>query len=137
MTTGEKVAFVKGLVEGAELKLGENEKKVLDNVLEILGELAEDVSCLHDDVDELFQTTDDLSEALDYLGDVVFEDIDDEDYDDDPMYEVECANCHQIIHLDEEAICSGDVSCPNCGEKLEFDLECECDDEDCDCHHNH
>ena len=37
MTTGEKVAFVKGLVEGADLKLGENEKKVLDNVLEILG----------------------------------------------------------------------------------------------------
>ena len=33
MTTGEKVSYVKGLVEGAELKLGTNERKVLDSIL--------------------------------------------------------------------------------------------------------
>ena len=134
MTTGEKVAFVKGLVEGADLKLGENEKKVLDNVLEILGELSEDVSTLFDDVDELYTTSDDMNEALDYLGDVVFDDEDDDDDEcdcdeDNPMYEVECSNCHQIIHIDEDTLFEGDINCPNCGEKLEFDV----DDCDCDC----
>lgn len=145
MTTGEKVSYVKGLVEGAELKLGTNERKVLDSILEILGELAEDVNTLNDDVEDLYDYSDDLSDALDYLGSAVFDDEDECGYDEDdenPMYEIECSNCHQMIHVDEDTLLGGDINCPNCGEKLEFELcdcdDCsdECDDEGCDCHHH-
>ena len=132
MTTGEKVAYVKGLIEGSELHLGDKEKKVLDSVLEILSELSEDVSDLHDDVNDLYSVTDDINETIDYLCDD--EDDEDEDDEENPMYEVECSNCHQIIHIDEDTLFEGDINCPNCGEKLEFeDCDCGCCDDDCGC----
>ena len=96
-------------------------------------------------MEDLYDYSDDLSDALDYLGSAVFDDEDEcgcvED-DENPMYEIECSNCHQMIHVDEDTLLGGDINCPNCGEKLEFELcdcdDCsdECDDEGCDCHHH-
>ena len=68
-------------------------------------------------------------------------DDDDEDYFDDDdfedegfdfgdeettIYEVKCA-CGEVIDFDEETLEKGSMTCPNCGETLEFVVE---DDED-------
>ena len=57
-------------------------------------------------------------------------DDEDEDYEegfdfgdeDSTIYEVECA-CGEIIDFDEETLEKGSMTCPNCGETLEFSLE--------------
>ena len=42
------------------------------------------------------------------------------------IYEVKCA-CGEVIDFDEETLEKGSMTCPNCGETLEFVVE---DDED-------
>ena len=42
--------------------------------------------------------------------------------EDSTIYEVECA-CGEIIDFDEETLEQGSMTCPNCGETLEFSLE--------------
>ena len=46
---------------------------------------------------------------------------------------MECPKCGDIICLDEDMLDEGEIDCPNCGEKLEFDFEDSCD---CGCHHD-
>ena len=95
--------------------------------------------------DELDEIEEDLDAIEDYILDEEedydddeddFEDWDDEDdfedegfdYGDEDsiIYEVKCA-CGEIINFDEETLEEGSMTCPNCGELLEFSLE---DDED-------
>lgn len=45
--------------------------------------------------------------------------------DDEEFYEVECPACHESICVDEGILEEGSVECPNCGEKLEFEIEFE------------
>ena len=57
-------------------------------------------------------------------------DDDDEDYEegfdfgdeDTTIYEVECA-CGEVIDFDEETLEKGSITCPKCGETLEFSVE--------------
>ncbi len=55
-------------------------------------------------------------------------------------YEVVCPTCGDSIMVDEDIIALGSISCPNCGEELEFDMgdcdcDCDCDDDhECHCH---
>lgn len=42
----------------------------------------------------------------------------------EPMfYAVSCPRCSNEITIDEDVLDLGTIDCPNCGEKLEFDLE--------------
>ena len=61
--------------------------------------------------------------------------FDDDDFEDEgfdfgdeetTIYEVKCA-CGEVIDFDEETLEKGSMTCPNCGETLEFVVE---DDED-------
>lgn len=45
--------------------------------------------------------------------------------EEDEFYEVECPSCHEVICVDEGILEEGSVECPNCGEKLEFEIEFE------------
>lgn len=73
------------------------------------------------------------------------EDEDEEDWDDEdmtdfydeenPLYEITCPKCGEIVCMDEDMLFSPDCACPNCGTsfEIEFDEECDCgccDDED-------
>ena len=147
MNLMEKVAFLKGLVEGSELTLGAKEQKVFDSLLEIVSDLAsvvtdidDDVSQLYDDVEELYEEVETLSDDLDELYEACGEGCDcgEHGHDhDDFMYEIKCEKCGETICIDEDTLLGGDVECPNCGEPIEIELDCECDDEDCDCGHEH
>lgn len=150
MTITEKTAFLKGLAEGSDLKLGDKEQKVFDTMLEILEDLANsvasnaaDIDQIYDEVDEIYDEIDDVNDCID----AILDDEDDEDecdceechghhHDDEvPMYEITCDKCGAEICVDEDAIFDGDLKCPNCGEpiEIELDFDCDCGDEDCDC----
>lgn len=143
MTITEKVAYVKGLVEGLDMDKKKPEVKVLSAVIELLDDMSLTVSDLEDSYDELVDQIDAVDEDLSLLEEDFYEVEDEDGEDDDVFYEVTCPTCSETICVSEPIILDGGIECPNCGENLEFDLdgislsdncECGCDcDSECDC----
>ena len=142
MTVTEKVAYLKGLVEGLDFDADKKEAKVINAVLDVLEDLALAVSDLDDEMVVVTEQLDAVDEDLADLEEIFYEECDDCDCDcddcdcdcdcDEDMYEVECPNCGELIYFDEEIIFEGKADCPACGEVLEFETdECDCcgDDE--------
>jgi hypothetical protein len=143
MTISEKVAYLKGLCEGMKLDTEKNEGKLISAVIDILSDMAEEIDELNEVTIDLTEELEDIYDAQALLEDVVFQenDYDDDDeeedccccYDDDDeeplFFEVRCPSCSNEITIDEDVLELGSISCPNCGEKLEFDLDFD-DDED-------
>ena len=136
MTVTEKVAYLKGLVEGLDFDKDDKETKVINAVLDVLEDLALAVSDLDDEMVVVTEQLDAVDEDLADLEEIFYEECDDCDCDcddcdcdcDEDMYEVECPNCGELIYFDEEIICEGKADCPACGEVLEFETE------ECDCY---
>ena len=144
MSMNESVAYLKGLAEGLDLDVSTKEGKLLTAILDVLGEMAEEINEIEETCDEQQELLETLDEDLGSLEEDFYED---EDEDDDEccgdLYEVTCPSCGDTVYLDEDMLLEGDMECPNCGQKLEFDLEgcdcgCGCEDEggcDCGCKH--
>ena len=139
MTTPEKVAYLKGLMEGMELDTSSKEGKLFSMIAEILEDLALDVEDIEDNTFDLAEELDALSDDVADLEDIIYDD-DDEDEDDeddsdccgccctgddeDPVFfEVTCPSCDKTITVDEDVLNLGSIQCPSCGEMMEFDIE--------------
>ena len=131
METRESLGYLKGLMEGLEVK-DSKEAKIFGAIIDVLSNLTEDVDDMTEGLELLAEQVDDIDEDLadveDYLDD---EDDDDYDFQDDAI-EVECPSCHESFVIDEDTAMEGKFECPNCGEHLEFDFDDDCDC-DCDC----
>ena len=130
MGVSEKVAFLKGLLEGLKLDESSDNAKVFRAIVDVLDEIALEVEDLTDEVKELGDGLDVLSDDLGDVEEIVFDedDEDDEDEDDDedddaPVYATTCPECEEEILFDETYLEDGTITCPNCGAKLEFDAE--------------
>lgn len=139
MTVTEKVAYLKGLVEGLDLDAAKSETKVIKAMMDALEDIALTVTDLADDVDSIAEQLDAVDEDLGDLEEFVYEDdcdccdyddCDDCDCCDDELYEVECPACHETVYVDESILEEGSINCPNCDETLEFEIEFDDDDED-------
>ena len=150
MTISEKAAYLKGLMDGLELDTEKAEGKMIAAIVELLGDVTKRVADIEETTIAISDELDEIEEDLDAIEDYIldeededwdededdFEDWDDEDEnyeegfdfgdEDSIIYEVKCA-CGEIINFDEETLEEGSMTCPNCGELLEFSLE---DDED-------
>ena len=134
MTITEKVAYLKGLLEGKGV-----EDKEMNLIVEILTDLANDLADLEDYTAELTEQVDAVDEDLNTLEEDFYEEWDeDEDCDccdccgcDDEYYSWICPSCGEEFEVDENTLLDGGVECPNCGEPLElgFDDE-EAEDEE-------
>ncbi len=129
MGVSEKVAYLKGLAEGLGLDAESKEGKLFAAIIDVLDEMAEEILDLEEemaDVEEgLDAVSDDLSEVEETLYELEdeFDDDDDEDEDDEEdCFMTTCPACEEEIFFDETVLEDGEVVCPNCGEKLEFDL---------------
>lgn len=135
MNLSDKMAYLRGMVDGMELDLtGSKEGKVLGQLLDVMQEMTAYVVDLQTQVDELTEVCDLLDQDLGDLEDIVYEEEDDdepycecdddEDYDEDDedLYETECPSCHNTIALSESILEEGEIPCPCCGEILEFDF---------------
>ena len=133
MNITEKVAYLKGLIEGSDLKLGEKEEKifkalieVVDDMAQVLSECDDDLTALYDQVDELEDEVADIEDDLDVLfddEDYDFDDEDDYDEDDDPLYEVDCPECGRSFSIDEDTLLNGNnLKYPFCGHEIKFEL---------------
>lgn len=132
MTISEKVAYLKGLMEGMKLDESKDEVKLTQKIIEVLEDMALTVSDLEDSVDIIGEQVDAVDEDLDALEGYVYDDECDDDCccDDDDVYEVKCPKCGNMIYVDGDILDEGEIDCPSCGEKLEFDIEFDEDDED-------
>ena len=138
MTSSEKVAYIKGLMDGLELDESSKETKVLKAIVDVLEDLAlsvadveDEVAVIDDDLSELYDIFDELEDDLDdlyedYYGDEDEEEddddfgfFDDEDEDDD-LFEVKCTKCGSNVVVDGEDLYDGDAVCPLCGEPIEL-----------------
>ena len=144
MTISEKAAYLKGLMDGLELDTEKAEGKMISAMVELLGDMSKRITDIEETTIAISDELDEIEEDLDAIEDYIldededFEDFED-DYDDDfdeegfdfgdeetTIYEVKCA-CGNIIDFDEETLEKGSMTCPECGELLEFSLE---DDEE-------
>ncbi len=137
MNITEKVAYLKGLMDGLDIDKSTKEGKIFAAMADVLEDLALTVSDNCDQIDAIDEDLENLEEFV-YEGDF-FDDEDDEWDDDDYCfgdcddcdgcddfdcdeyeYEIECSNCHETIFIDESAFEEGKTfECPNCGTILE------------------
>ncbi len=142
MTIKEKLAYVKGLVEGLELDPNKPEVKVLSELVDLLDNITKNVSDLEDSYDDLADKIDEIDADLGCLEDDFYEEepyCKCDEVDDGVFYEVTCPKCNETVCVSEPILLDGRIDCPNCGENLEFDLDglslkdkCGCNDH-CDC----
>lgn len=134
MNISEKVAYIKGLVEGLDLDTNKKEVKVINAMLELLEGMADNMTEIEDAYDDLCEQVETLEEDFSNLEDDYYdnyEDIDFDDFDEDEdnenldteeFYEVTCPSCNEKINLTEDVVLSGNMSCPSCGEVLELNF---------------
>ena len=131
MGVSEKVAYLKGLMEGLKLDADSDNGKLFKAVIDVLDEVALEIEDLTDEVMEIGDGLDVISDDLADVEELVYED-DAYDEDDGPVYATTCPECEEEIYFDEDYLEDGAIVCPNCGAKLEFDapdFEDEDDDE--------
>ena len=141
MSVSEKVAYLRGLMEGLELDENSKEAKLFDSIVDTLDDIASELSDFDEDLGDLGDYVEELDEDLADLEEYVYDDdcdcCDDDDCDcccdDDETYEVECPSCGEKIYLDESMFDEDYIECPACGEKLELDIDYDDCDGDCDC----
>ena len=145
MTISEKSAYLKGLMDGLNLNTESDEGKMIAAIVDLLVDVTKKLTAVEDTTIAISDELDEIEEDLDAIEDFILDededdyddeddfdwDDEDEDYDDEgfdfgdedsTIYEVECA-CGEIIDFDEETLEKGSMTCPNCGETLEFSFE--------------
>lgn len=145
MTVVEKAAYLKGLTEGLGIAPDSKEGKLWNALNELLSDMAHEIEDLHACYDEHDEALDEVCDELNYLEELTCDldfpedddDYDDEDEDDDGepeydgvIYDATCPVCGEEISFDEDTLAEGSIECPNCDEKLEFDLGDDDKDED-------
>lgn len=136
MTLSEKVSYIKGLADGLTLDENNKQDKLIAAIIEVLEDVAlsiEEVECGCGEICDQIDAVDEDLAALesDFYGDDDEEcdgnccdcDFDCCDDDDDCEYEVECPKCRDLIYLTEEMLDDGEIVCPNCATKLEFEFD--------------
>ena len=139
MTLSEKVSYLKGLAEGLGLDEDNKQDKLIGAIIEVLEDVAlsiEEVECGCGEICDQIDAVDEDLAALesDFYGDDDDDccdgnccdcdfDCDCDCEDDECEYEVECPKCHDLIYLTEEMLDEGEIICPNCSTKLEFEFD--------------
>lgn len=121
MGISEKVAYLKGLMEGLNIDEQTNEGKLFTAIVDVLDEIALEIEDLTDEVMELGDGLDVVSDDLGDVEDIVYDDDDDDD-EEEECYATTCPECEEEIYFDDTVLEDGALLCPNCGAKLEFDL---------------
>ena len=134
MTISEKVAYISGLAEGMKIDEKTNEGKLTLAMLDVLHDIADELDMVDETLDEFAEVVADIEDVVEELEEEVFGEYDDFDFDDDGLYEITCIKCDNTVAIDISMLEDGEINCPNCGEKIEFDIDFigDCDCPDCE-----
>ncbi len=135
MRLTEKVAYIRGLIDGLNPK-DDDTSKIIAAIVDVLGDMADAIEEIDDVVNDLDEYIGEIDDDLEAVEDYLCEDEDDDccdcdccDCGDDEYYTIICPKCNEEFCVDEDIIDEGSINCPNCDELLEFDLS---DDEESD-----
>ena len=119
MTTSEKVAYLKGLMEGMKLDTDSGEGKLLHLIADVLGDMAEEIEDVGNDICDLSEDLDAIADTLSDIEDC----LSDEDDEDPVFFEFTCSACGKTITVDEDVLELGTIQCPECGEMMDLELD--------------
>lgn len=124
MSLTEKVAYIKGVVEGMNFDKSTNEGKIIELILDLLDDVTKDVADVYESTQTLNAYVEEIDEDLGMLEEIVYEEYEDEcncGCDDD----CDCDDCCCDDYYDE---CDEDgeydffkVICPSCNEEVYLD----------------
>ena len=124
MTVTEKVAYLKGLMEGLEFQADTKEGKIIKLMADILEDLALEITECQDDIDDINEYMEAVDEDLTTVEEELFGEYDDEDCcccdgcdEEDDCYEVDCPNCGETVCFEEEPE-NESFPCPACGKDI-------------------
>ena len=129
MTITEKIANLKGYLEGVKLDESKQETKIIEKIVDILEDMALEIEEMEESVDTLNDYADELDEDLGDVEDYLFGEDDecdccDDDCDcdccDEGFLEIDCPKCGETICIDEDYD-EDEIICPACNEKIEID----------------
>ena len=134
----EKVAYLRGMLEGMKFDADSDMGKIVLKLIDIVDDLAHDLTDAEERADVMADYIDELDHDLGEVEGYVYGDdcdcCDDDDCDcccddddDDDLYELECPNCGDKIYITEDML-NGSIECPNCNTKID-DIEVEDEDE--------
>ena len=135
MTISEKVAYLKGMMEGMELDTEKGNGKLLAKIVEILDEMALEIEDISEETVQLRDYCDELDSDLGDVEEYLLEEAEGEDFD-------ECEGCEGCDGYDADEDEDEDFEdddddfdddedddseiieamCPECGEEIFFDL---------------
>ena len=127
-----RAAYLKGLADGMKLDKEKDETRLISEIIDLLADIADQVDAIDDEQGFIADALDELEEAVDVVGNVVFDDYNDDDYDDEDEFQIYCQGCGEEITLTSEDLMDGEILCPNCGDTIEFDFDCDGECEGCD-----
>ena len=117
----QRVSYLKGLMEGMEIKSDSRDGKIFGAIVGILEEMTDEIEELHIAQEELEGYLDDINEDLTELEEDFYDDDDDDeddDFDPDEDYvEVICSDCGDAVCFEADILDDEDlieVTCPNC-----------------------
>lgn len=157
MTISEKVAHLKGLMEGLSYPTDTPEGKIFYAITDILSDLALEIDDLEASTEQLRDYVEELDEDLGEVEEYLFvtddEDEDEEDDDEedefdahdmdvDPLdfdfddedeeevYALDCPSCGETIYLSDSLLDETNILCPACHESIAFTIEEEDEESD-------
>lgn len=116
----ERVAYLKGLMDGLGINDSTNEGKVLVNIVDILDDIVDEIEELNVSKSELDEYVQTIDEDLSCVEDEVYGDDEDDEFPFDSQYiEVECPHCHETVFFADNLFDMDDeLLCPNCNETI-------------------
>ena len=129
MTVTEKVAYLKGLMEGLDFQADTKEGKIIKLMADILDDLALEVTEAQDDIDDINEYLEAVDEDLTTVEEELFGEYDDDedcdchccdDCDGEECYEVVCPHCGETVCFEEEPE-NGVFPCPACSQDIPLD----------------
>ncbi|MCI6770967.1 MAG: hypothetical protein PUF31_01485 [Oscillospiraceae bacterium] len=127
MSVSEKVAYLRGLMEGLDIDDDSKEGKLFSAIVDTLDEIASEISDMEEDFEDLSDYVEEIDEDLGDVEGFVYGDDDcdcccDDDCDCDCV-EIHCPACEEDVCIDLDCIDDDGVcQCPNCGADIEFEI---------------
>lgn len=120
----EKLAYIKGLSDGLDIREDTKEAKLLSSIVDMLEDFVDIVADIQENQEELEEYIESIDEDIADIEDEMLRFEDDDDFN---TVEIGCPSCGETIYVDEELMCDKDIEivCPNCknvimkGEEIE------------------
>ncbi|APF26016.1 TPA: hypothetical protein LA742_001859 [Clostridium botulinum] len=122
-----KVSYLKGLIEGLEVKEDSKEGKIISVMSDILQDIAYEVEDMKESQSIIQEYVDTIDQDLLSLQEDFYDEDEDEDFLEDFMG-IECPMCDETIYIDKDVFGGkANICCPNCHKEISLNNICSCD----------